>query len=225
MNSLTPKVIIGFGKRLLFSCALLFIPANTLAFPYAWAFLAVYFLPQAFAAGYFLRKNPKFIERRLKLGPRAETRPRQKLVIWLLMLCFCMTVTIASFDHRFGWSHIPAAVGIVADVAILVGMAIQFRVFLENSFASATIEIAAEQCVITTGPYALVRHPMYSGALLADCCIPLALGSWWALPPALVKVLVIVLRLLDEEEFLCAKLPGYIEYSQKVPQRLIPGIW
>jgi protein-S-isoprenylcysteine O-methyltransferase Ste14 len=225
MNSLKRKVVIGFGRRLILASALLFIPANSLAFPQAWAFLAVYFLPQAFMVSYFLRTDPKFVERRLRLGPGAETRPRQKLVMVLLMICFCLCVIIAGFDHRFGWSQIPAVVVIAADVVILIGIAIQFYVFIENSFASATIEIAAEQRVIATGPYAFVRHPIYSGVLLADCCIPLALGSWWALAPALAKVLVIVLRLLDEEEFLRRDLSGYAEYCEKVPRRLVPGIW
>jgi protein-S-isoprenylcysteine O-methyltransferase Ste14 len=225
MDSLRRRVVIGFGRRLVLAGTLLFVPANSLAFPQGWAFLAVYFLPQAWMVSYFLRTDPQFIERRLKIGPGAETRTRQKLVIVLLMVCFCLSVIIAGFDHRFGWSHVPAAVMIAADVVMLIGIAIQFRVFVENSFASATIEIAAEQRVIATGPYALVRHPMYSGALLTDCCIPLALGSWWALLPALAKVLVIVLRLLDEEEFLRTNLSGYVAYCQKVRHRLVPAIW
>jgi len=108
---------------------------------------------------------------------------------------------------------------------MLIVFGIQFRVFVENRFASASIETAADQRVIATGPYAILRHPMYSGALLADCCIPLALGSWWALLPVVVKVPVIVVRLLDEEEFLRANLSGYADYCQKVPHRLIPAIW
>jgi protein-S-isoprenylcysteine O-methyltransferase Ste14 len=188
-------------------------------------FLAVYFVPQALMIGHFLRTNPKFVERRLKIGPGAETRPRQKLLMVLLMLASCVSLAIAGFDHRFGWSHVPAAVSIAAYVVMLIGIGIQFYVFVENSFASATIEVAADQQVIATGPYAFVRHPMYSGALLADCCIPLALGSWWGLAPAAAKLPIIVLRLLDEEEFLRTKLSGYAEYCQQVAHRLVPGVW
>jgi len=215
----------NWGARFVVLSAFLFIPANSLAFPRAWAFLAVYFLPQAWMVGYFLRTDPKFVERRLKLGPGAETRTRQKLVMKLVILCFFLSIMIAGFDHRFGWSQVSVSVSMAGYVGMLIGIGIQFRVFVENSFASATIEIAADQRVIATGPYAFLRHPMYSGALFTDCCIPLALGSWWAFLPLAVKVPVIVLRLLDEEEFLRANLSGYAEYCQKVPHRLIPAIW
>jgi protein-S-isoprenylcysteine O-methyltransferase Ste14 len=225
MTSLKNKVVIAFASRFVLVGALLFVPANSLAFPRAWAFLAVYFLPQAWMISYFLRTDPKFIERRLKIGPRAETRTRQKLVMVLLMLSSFVSVMIAGFDHRFGLSHVPAAASIAAYFVMLIGIAIQFYVFVENSFASATIELAPDQRVIATGPYAFVRHPMYSGMLLMDCFIPLALGCWWAFLPTLAKVPVVVLRLLDEEEFLRANLPGYADYCEKVPHRLVPGVW
>jgi protein-S-isoprenylcysteine O-methyltransferase Ste14 len=225
MNPLTRKVILNFGTRVLVLGALLFVPAHTLHFPRGWAFLAAYFVPQSFMVGYFLRRDPTFIERRLKMGPGAESRPRQKLVMALVILLSFISVIIAGFDHRFGWSHVPLIGSVLALIGILMGIAIQFRVFMENSFASATIEIAANQTVIATGPYAFVRHPMYCGALLTDFCIPLALGSWWAWLPVGAKAVVIVIRLLDEEEFLTANLSGYAAYCERVPRRLCPFIW
>jgi protein-S-isoprenylcysteine O-methyltransferase Ste14 len=143
----------------------------------------------------------------------------------LVILLSLISIMIAGLDHQFRWSRMSVIESVAGYVGMLVGIGIQFRVFLENRFASATIEIAADQRVIATGPYALVRHPMYSGALLTDWCIPLALGSWWAFLPVVVKVPVIVLRLLDEEQFLRANLSGYADYCQKVPRRLIPAIW
>jgi protein-S-isoprenylcysteine O-methyltransferase Ste14 len=225
MNSLQHRVVMNWGARFLLLSTLLFVPANSLAFPRAWVFLAVYFLPQVWMIGYFLRTDPKFVERRLKMGPGAETRTRQKLVMVLVLVTTFMSVIIAGFDHRFGWSHVSVIVSIVAYVFMLIGIGIQFRVFVENRFASATIETAADQKVIATGPYAILRHPMYSGSLLTDCCISLALGSWWAFLPLVIKVPVIVARLLDEEEFLRANLSGYADYCRKVPHRLIPAIW
>jgi protein-S-isoprenylcysteine O-methyltransferase Ste14 len=225
MSSLPRRVVINWGSRFLLLSAFLFIPANTLAFPRAWAFLAVYFLPQTFMVAYFLRTDPNFVERRLKLGPRAESRTRQKLVMLMVLLCSFTSIIIASYDHRFRWSHVPFIVSLAGYLGMLIGFAIQFRVFVENRFASATIEIAADQKVIATGPYALVRHPMYFGALLTDCFIPLALGSWWALLPVAIKVPVIMLRVLDEEELLRANLSGYVDYCRTVPHRLIPAIW
>jgi protein-S-isoprenylcysteine O-methyltransferase Ste14 len=225
MNPLQRKVVINWGSRFLLLGAFLFVPANTLAFPRAWAFLAVYFLPQTWMLAYFLRTDPNFVERRLKMGPRAESRTRQKLVMLLVLLSSFISVIIAGYDHRFGWSHVTIIVSMVGYLGMLVGIAIQFRVFVENRFASATIEIAADQKVIATGPYAFVRHPMYFGALLTDCFIPLALGSWWALLPVAVKVPVIILRVLDEEELLRTNLSGYVEYCQTVPHRLVPAVW
>jgi protein-S-isoprenylcysteine O-methyltransferase Ste14 len=225
MNPLQRKVVINWGSRFLLLSAFLFVPANTLAFPRAWAFLAVYFLPQTWMLAYFLRTDPNFVERRLKLGPRAESRTRQKLVMLLVLLCSFASVIIAGSDHRFSWSHVSFLISMAGYLGMLVGIAIQFRVFVENRFASATIEIAADQKVIATGPYAFVRHPMYFGALLTDCFIPLALGSWWALLPVAVKVPVIMLRVLDEEELLRTNLSGYVEYCQMVPHRLVPAVW
>jgi protein-S-isoprenylcysteine O-methyltransferase Ste14 len=225
MSPLQRRVVINWGSRFLLLSAFLFIPANTLAFPRAWAFLAVYFLPQTFMVVYFLRTDPNFVESRLKLGPRAESRARQKLVMLMVLLCSFTSIIIAGYDHRFRWSDLSLIVSMAGYLGMLVGIAIQFRVFVENRFASATIEIAAEQKVIATGPYALVRHPMYFGALLTDCFIPLALGSWWALLPVALKVPVIMLRVLDEEALLRANLSGYVDYCRTVPHRLIPAIW
>jgi len=225
MSPLQRRVVINWGSRFLLLTAFLFIPANTLAFPRAWAFLAVYFLPQTCMAVYFMRTDPNFVERRLKLGPRAESRTRQKLIMLMVLLCSFASIIIAGYDHRFHWSDVSLIVSVVGYLGMLIGIAIQFRVFVENRFASATIEIVADQKVIATGPYALIRHPMYFGALLTDCFIPMALGSWWALLPVAVKVPVIMLRVLDEEALLRANLSGYVDYCRTVPHRLIPAIW
>jgi protein-S-isoprenylcysteine O-methyltransferase Ste14 len=108
---------------------------------------------------------------------------------------------------------------------VALGFYFVYRVFKENSFTSALIEVQAEQHVITTGPYAVVRHPMYAGALLMMAATPVALGSWVALPFLLPLVAVIVARLLDEEKLLAQELPGYEAYRQRVPHRLVPRVW
>jgi protein-S-isoprenylcysteine O-methyltransferase Ste14 len=140
-------------------------------------------------------------------------------------LGFIATPIVAGFDHRLEWSQMPAAVALGGEGLMLLGWLAVFFVFKENSFASATIEVAPDQKVISTGPYALVRHPMYSGGLVLLFAIPIALGSWWgvlimgALLPALVW------RLFDEEKFLTRNLPGYTEYQRQVRYRLVPGVW
>ena len=130
-----------------------------------------------------------------------------------------------ALDHRFAWSHPPVAVEIAGDVLVAVGFFVVYRVFRENSFTAATIEVSTGQKVISTGPYAIVRHPMYAGALGMLLGTPLALGSWWGLLLMLPMTLVIVLRLLAEEKFLATNLPGYVEYGRRVRYRLVPSIW
>lgn len=225
MNSLTAKALADFVTKLVIVSLLLFLPAWSLDFWEAWVFLFMFFLPQLLIIIYFLRKDPDLVKRRLKGRLFAENRTYQKVIESLVRLFYILMVLVPGFDHRFNWSHVPAFLVVAADVAVLLGFLIQFHVFKANTFASAVVEIAANQKVISTGPYAVVRHPMYSGALLVDFFIPIALGSWWGLPFALAMLVVVILRLLDEEKFLRQGLPGYEEYCRKVQYRLIPRLW
>jgi protein-S-isoprenylcysteine O-methyltransferase Ste14 len=143
----------------------------------------------------------------------------------LASLFFLALFIVPGLDRRFSWSHVPAALSIVSDVLVALSLFAVFLVFRENSFTSAIIEVASEQRVVSTGPYSVVRHPMYSGAMLLLIFTPLALGSWVGLPFALPVILVIVARLLSEEKFLAGNLPGYADYRRKVRWRLLPGIW
>jgi len=110
-------------------------------------------------------------------------------------------------------------------VLIAIGWLAIFIVFKENTFTSATIELAPDQKVISTGPYALVRHPMYAGALVMLVGIPIALGSWWGVLVIVAMIPVLIWRLFDEEKFLARNLPGYLEYQDRVRYRLIPLVW
>jgi len=128
-------------------------------------------------------------------------------------------------DHRFGWSSVPASVSVLGDALIALAFLFIFFVFKENSYGASTIQIAEGQTVVSTGPYALVRHPMYAGALVMLIGTPLALGSWWGLFAVLLILPVLIWRLLDEERFLRQNLAGYAEYQTKVKYRLLPFIW
>jgi len=134
-------------------------------------------------------------------------------------------IEFPAIDHRFAWSTVPPYVSFAGDGLVALGLLIIFLVFKENTFTSAVIEVDAEQTVIATGPYRLVRHPMYAGALVMLLGVPLALGSRWGLLTIIPIALVIVWRLLDEEKFLARNLPGYSEYRSKVKARLVPFIW
>ena len=205
--------------------ACLFIPAGTLNYWQAWVFVAV-FQGSAQALGiYFLIHDRKLVERRMNIGPVAEQRPAQKLISALFMLGFVGFVALPAFDHRFGWSPVPPVVSVIANTMIVLSFLLFFVVMRSNTYAASTIQVEEGQAVVSTGPYAYVRHPMYSGALLLLAAMPLALGSWWSVLLVVPFFPVLVWRILDEEVFLRRNLPGYDEYMQKVRYRLVPRVW
>jgi protein-S-isoprenylcysteine O-methyltransferase Ste14 len=199
-----------------------FLPAGTLNYGEAWVYLAILFIPMIGAMVYLLNRDLDLLEHRLNLNERRE---QQKGIIKWALLIFILAFLLPGFDRRFGWSHLPDWLVVTSDVLVLAGYGIFFLVMRENSYASRTIEIQDNQKVISTGPYAIVRHPMYVGVLLLYIFSPLALGSWVALIPMLGMIPFIVLRIQDEEKALLADLDGYREYTQNVRYRLIPGIW
>ena len=149
----------------------------------------------------------------------------QKAIIRWAQLVVFASLLIPGLDFRFGWSHIPLWLTILSQLFVLAGYLIALWVMKENSFASRTVQIEDGQRVISTGPYRLVRHPMYSGAVLMLLFTPLALGSWLALPGYLLVIPLIVLRLLNEENMLRRDLPGYSDYCLRTRSRLLPLLW
>jgi protein-S-isoprenylcysteine O-methyltransferase Ste14 len=225
MNALNTKVLFSLVILILIMAALIFIPAGTLNYSQAWLFLAVYFASSLGITLYLMKKDPALLQRRMRGGPTAEKQPTQKIIQTLTSLSFIALLVVPALDHRFGWSHVPPAVALLGDALIVLGFLGVLRVFKENTYTSSTIELAADQQVISTGPYALVRHPMYAAASGLLIGIPIALGSFVGLIAFATIAPVLMWRLLDEEKFLAANLPGYIEYQKKVPHRLIPGVW
>jgi protein-S-isoprenylcysteine O-methyltransferase Ste14 len=134
-------------------------------------------------------------------------------------------LVVPALDFRFGWSAVPLGVVVAGDILVVIGFYFISRVYRENTFASATIEVTSGQTVISTGPYAIVRHPMYASALLYLLGTPLALGSYWGLVVVAAMLPFLLWRLLDEERLLAQNLPGYTEYQQQVRQRLVPFVW
>jgi protein-S-isoprenylcysteine O-methyltransferase Ste14 len=215
----------GLVKLLIVMAAILFLSAWSLRYWQGWLFLLVFSSAVTQITVFFLKKDPGLVERRLKAGAAAEKEPAQKIIQAGASFFFLALIAFPGFDHRFGWSHASFAVVLAGDALVALGLWIVFLVFHENRFTSATIEVSHEQQVVSTGPYRFVRHPMYSGALLMLVGVPLALGSLWGLLLFLPVLAVIVLRLINEERFLDAKLPGYREYRAATRYRLIPGIY
>jgi protein-S-isoprenylcysteine O-methyltransferase Ste14 len=225
MKELNRKAFAGLLQLLIGLSLLLFVSAWTLDYWQGWIFLAVFFASVLAITLYLMRNDPKLLERRAKAGPLAEKEKSQKIIQLLALIAFCAIFVLCGIDHRFGWSAMSAYVVAIGDILVALGFLVIFFVFKENTFASSTIEVGAEQKLVTTGLYSHVRHPMYIGGLVMLLGIPLALGSWWGLLTIIPITVVIVWRLLDEEEFLANKLPGYREYRNNVRWRLLPLIW
>jgi protein-S-isoprenylcysteine O-methyltransferase Ste14 len=174
---------------------------------------------------YLQKQDPELLRRRLAAGPAAEKRHTQKVIQVVASLAFVGIFVVAGSDHRLRWSNVPVPIVLAGDILVLLGLGIVFLVFRENSYTSAVVETTASQPVISTGPYAVVRHPMYTGGLLFLIGTALALGSYRALICLTLLGVAIVWRLLDEEKLLSHELPGYVQYTSTVEYRLIPLIW
>ena len=222
---LLARAFAGFIFLLLVIASVLFGSAGTLHEGRAWSMLAVFFGCAGAITLWLWFRDKALLERRVKAGPGSEPDPMQNVVQGLAGLVFLAIFVVSGLDRRFGWSHAPLAVSLVGDGMIAIGFLMVFLTFRENTFTAGTIEVADGQHVIDSGPYALVRHPMYAGALVMIAGIPLALGSWWGLIPAALLVPVLVWRLLREETFLAANLPGYDAYRGRVRHRLAPIFW
>jgi protein-S-isoprenylcysteine O-methyltransferase Ste14 len=172
-----------------------------------------------------MTRNPTLLENRSRFGPTAEKRTIQKIIVLCAGIPAIAMYIVPALDRRFGWSNMPVWLSVAGDLLILAGMWMVSRVFKANSFGSATVEIANDQKVVSTGPYAIVRNPMYASAAVYITGTSLALGSYWGLIAAALTTLVLVWRLFDEEKYLAQNLPGYTEYCDKVHWHLIPGIF
>lgn len=225
MSVLAGKALRSLAGLLLAVAALLFGLPWTFDYWQAWVFLAVYFSASLLIIFYLVKSDPRLLERRMRGGPLAEKETTQKIIMAFASLGFLGLLVVPALDRRFGWSHMSPLVVFAGDILVLLGWFVVYRVFRENSFTSATIELADDQKVVSTGPYAVVRHPMYAGSLAMLGGIPVALGSWWGLIAFGAIIPVLVWRIIDEESFLARRLAGYTAYKEKVRYRLIPHLW
>jgi len=224
-SDLTWRAYRGLAIFIIAMAVFLFLPAWTLAWWQAWLYLAVFTAATVATTMYFLTHDRELVRHRMSAGPTAEKEPRQKAIQSLLSVVMILFFVVPALDRRFAWSSVPTVLILVADVAFVVGYGIIFRTLLENSFASSIVEVREGQRVIATGPYAIVRHPMYAGALLMFLATPIALGSWWASLVMIPAIGGIAWRLIDEERFLLRDLPGYADYRRSTPYRLVPLVW
>jgi protein-S-isoprenylcysteine O-methyltransferase Ste14 len=204
---------------------LLFLPAGTLNYWQAWAFIATTLVATIFPSIYIARTNPAALQRRMHAGPRAEARILQKIVITGAFLGLFGMLAFSAYDHRMGWSSVPDWVCLLGDVLVATGLGIAMLVVIQNGYAAATVTVETGQQVVSTGVYTFVRHPMYVGNVIMMVGVPLALGSYWGLLFVLPGVAALVFRIRDEETMLSQELAGYREYAHQVRYRLLPSVW
>ena len=201
---------------------LIFLPAGTVRYWQAWLLITILVTIGVFTSAYFWRRDRGLLERRSRI---AEKEPAQKVIVSLVYTLFLAIFVVSALDHRMRWSADIPMLALAGDLLVVLGLCIYFVVFRENSFAASTIQVAADQRVISSGPYAVVRHPLYVGLLIFVSGIPLALGSYWGLLLVVPIVPLTIWRLHDEEAYLVKNLPGYAQYRAKVRWRLVPGLF
>lgn len=225
MDELTKRTLSGLAKFQLFLALVIFLPAWSLRYWQGWLYWLIFGLACFVLGLYFARHDPALVARRMEAGPKAEKEPRQKLILSCASVTLIATYVVCGLDHRFGWSSVPPLLVLIADLLVILAAYGFFVTFRENSYAASTVTVEAEQPVISSGPYAAVRHPMYTAAIILYVATPAALASWWGLVPAAALAAVIVWRLIDEENYLARNLPGYTDYQRRIWARLIPGLW
>lgn len=225
MNTLSQRAVGKTAGFLILLAGLTFVSAGTIDFWQGWLFWLSFSASVIAITVYLLKHDPALVERRMQAGPGAESRQTQKIIQVINIAMFAGVVIVPGLDHRFGWSRVPAPLVVVANLLMLVALGFVLVVVRENTFAASTITVEREQRVISTGPYAYVRHPMYAFALPMIFAIPIALGSWWGLIVAAISPPLLIARIVNEERVLSAELPGYENYRRAVPYRLIPPAW
>ena len=225
--TLRSKLVLQMIVPLMLLGLALFVPAGTLRFWQAWAFLGVWFIPGIFFSIYFYKHDKALVQRRLE---GKEKLPGQNWLIRAMFVMLLVAFVIPGLDYRFGWSKQwfggpPVWLEIASLLVVLAAYLLAIRVMAVNRYAARTIRVEAEQTVVSTGPYKWVRHPMYSAAVVMFLLVALALGSYVALPVFLLVIPFFVVRLLSEEQVLRGELPGYAEYCQGTRYRLVPYLW
>lgn len=225
MATLAVRAYRGLAATLALMAVAVFVTAGTADYWQAWLFIAAYGAVTAGLTAQALKRDPALVRRRMKGGMRAETEPRQKVIMACASVLFVALLVVPAAVRRAGGPMLPAWAVLAGDALVVAGVAGVGVVFRANSHAAATIQVEAGQSVVETGPYARVRHPMYTAALVMLAGFPLALGSAWGLVPLVPLAAVVNWRLIEEERFLAAGLPGYAAYAARVRWRLVPGLY
>lgn len=225
-GSLWLRAILNLAIILTLMGGLLFGPAGTLAWPAAWILIVAYGL---FLLGFMvwgLIYNPDLLRERSRVAENVKIW--DKWINGLYALLLVGLLILSGLDAvRFKWTSMPYIIQIAAGMLLVLAAWLIFRTIAENAYLSrwARIQDDRGQQVISTGPYAVVRHPMYAGIMVLMVCMPLSLGSWWGLLPGVLIGVLFVVRTILEDRMLMDELDGYRDYAANVRYRIVPGIW
>jgi protein-S-isoprenylcysteine O-methyltransferase Ste14 len=225
MQNLNARAWLALAALAAVMGGLLFGSAGTVHYWQAWVYVSIFTGASVLTTLYLMRNDPALLARRMHGGPTAEKEPAQKFIMLCMSIGFIALLVVPALDHRFRWSAVPLGGVVTGDVLVAIGFYLISLVYRENTFTSATIEVAENQRVISSGPYAIVRHPMYASASLYLLGTPPALGSYWGLVPIAAMMPFLLWRLFAEERFLARNLPEYGEYQKRVRHRLVPFVW
>ncbi|MCR5089336.1 MAG: isoprenylcysteine carboxylmethyltransferase family protein [Oscillospiraceae bacterium] len=216
------QAISRFFAGLLTVSLLLFLSAGSFRYPQGWLLLGILFVPMFIAGLIMMKANPELLRKRLKMK---EKEAEQRTVILFSGLMFLSAFILAGLCFRFHWLMLPFPFSITAAIVFLAAYALYAEVLRENRYLSRTVEVQADQHVIDSGLYGIVRHPMYMATIFLFLAMPLVLGSAVSFIIMLLYIPIIVKRIRNEERVLTEGLPGYNDYREKVKYRLIPFIW
>jgi len=222
------RAIIVFTLFLFFVPALLFISAGTANWPMAWVYVTLFLASTIGSRLIVLKRNPDTLRERARFTASEGTKSWDRILFAINGLFGSMAMIVAGLDHRFDWSTIIPEIGqYLAALVIAGGYGLGVWAMVVNRYFSAVARIQQDrgQVVVTTGPYRIIRHPAYAGALLASLALPIMLDAIWSLVPTLVMVVALIIRTSLEDRMLREELDGYQSYTEETPYRLIPGLW
>jgi protein-S-isoprenylcysteine O-methyltransferase Ste14 len=221
-QQLISKALSRFIPGIIILSALMFISAGTINYWNAWLFMGELFIPMLLVLVYLIIWDPELLLKRLNANEKEKT---QQKVVLITLIMFLSAFIISGLDYRYKWSSVPLLIVLTSATMVLTGYILFFIVMRQNSYASRVVEIQEKQKVIDTGLYGIVRHPMYSAAILMFMSMPLVLGSFYALIPLLIFPFQMGIRMRNEEQILEKGLDGYIEYKKRVRYKIIPFLW
>lgn len=221
-NTMIKHTIFSLLVAAVTTALLLFLSAGTIYYWQAWVFMPLFFIPMVLITVYLFKRSPELLKRRLQVK---EKKPGQNIIAKMFYISACLFFIISGLDKRLNWSSVPLIIIVISDTLFLVGYFFLFLVFKENKYLAHTVVVEKNQQVVAVGPYSIVRHPMYLAELIMFVFAPIGLGSYWAISANILLIVVLVARILTEEQVLLQELKGYDDYTKKTKYRLIPGIW